>query len=250
MKSIGFVMSEHGFTQDRCKNMFQNSGFTVYEKYPDIYQLMELPEDLDAYLIFATDSLHLNTAAAVYLKERIEDFSVPCFLMGDATVISTVLELLPANNIMGIYRKPYEIKSAVPEIINGISAFAENRRRKILVVDDSGPMLRTIKSWLEDRYNIITANSGAVALRQLSATKPDLVLLDYEMPVCDGRQVLEMIRTDPAVADIPVIFLTANDNTEDIQRVLALKPAGYILKTLPPSEIIAHVDSFFIRNNM
>ncbi len=67
------------------------------------------------------------------------------------------------------------------------------------------------------------------------------------MPVCDGRQVLEMIRTETEFADIPVIFLTSRGDKESVLEVMALKPEGYLLKTMPPAEIIRSVDEFFER---
>ena len=62
--------------------------------------------------------------------------------------------------------------------------------------------------------------------------KPDLVLLDYEMPVCDGRQTLEMIRSDDDFSQIPVVFLTGVGDRAHIEQVIDLKPQGYLLK--PP----------------
>ena len=62
--------------------------------------------------------------------------------------------------------------------------------------------------------------------------RPDLILLDYEMPVCDGKQTLEMIRADEDLRDIPVLFLTGVSDRAHIEAVLDLKPAGYMLK--PP----------------
>ena len=120
----------------------------------------------------------------------------------------------------------------------------------ILVVDASGAMLRNVKGWLEDRYQVILANSGAMAIKYLATNRPDLVLLDYEMPVVDGRQVLEMIRTETEFADVPVIFLTSKDDRESVMQVMALKPEGYLLKTMEPERIIAEVDAFFERQKM
>ena len=79
----------------------------------------------------------------------------------------------------------------------------------------------------------------------MSQSRPDLVLLDYEMPVVDGRQVLEMIRSEPDFASIPVIFLTSKNDKESIMKVLELKPEGYLLKTMKPSDIVRSVDEFF-----
>ena len=94
---------------------------------------------------------------------------------------------------------------------------------------------------------MVLANSGAMAIKCLAVNRPDLILLDYEMPICDGRQVLEMIRAESDFSDIPVIFLTGKNDKESVMKVTALKPEGYLLKTMPPQEIIQYIDEFFLR---
>ena len=126
-----------------------------------------------------------------------------------------------------------------------IKNYGNHNKKKVLVVDDSGAMLRNVKGWLEEKYQVILANSGAMAIKYLATNRPDLVLLDYEMPVVDGKQVLEMIRTETSFADIPVIFLTSKGDKESVMKVMALKPEGYLLKTLSPQEIVKAVDDFF-----
>ena len=79
----------------------------------------------------------------------------------------------------------------------------------------------------------------------MSQSLPDLILLDYEMPVIDGRQVLEMIRSESDFSAVPVIFLTSKNDKESIMKVLNLKPEGYLLKTMKPAEIVKAVDDFF-----
>jgi DNA-binding NarL/FixJ family response regulator len=73
------------------------------------------------------------------------------------------------------------------------------------------------------------------------------VLLDYEMPVVNGKQVLEMIRTENEFSDIPVMFLTGKNDRESIEQVMSLKPEGYILKTTKPEQIVQMIDEFFER---
>ena len=75
--------------------------------------------------------------------------------------------------------------------------------------------------------------------------RPDLVLLDYEMPVCKGNQILEMIRSEPEFADIPVIFLTDRVDRESVEKVLEFKPNGYLSKVLKPDLIKEKIDQFF-----
>lgn len=119
----------------------------------------------------------------------------------------------------------------------------------MLVVDDSDFMLKTMQDLLCDDYNVVLAKSGMSAIRTITLNRPDLVLLDYEMPVCDGGQVLEMIRSEEECADIPVIFLTSRVDRESVKKVINLKPEGYLSKTLQPSDVKREVDHFFERRS-
>lgn len=121
----------------------------------------------------------------------------------------------------------------------------KQQKKKILVVDDSDFMRGTIKNLLGSDYDVIGANSSISAIQSITVNRPDLVLLDYEMPVCDGRQTLEMIRSEKATANIPVIFLTGKGDRESVKKVMALKPEGYLLKTMPEDEIKKIIDDFF-----
>ncbi len=105
-------------------------------------------------------------------------------------------------------------------------------KKRILVVDDNGAQLRTMKKMLEEYYEVALAISGAQAMTSIGKKRPDLILLDYEMPVCDGKMTLEMIRADEDLQSIPVVFLTSINDRANIEAVLKLKPAGYFLK--PP----------------
>lgn len=115
-------------------------------------------------------------------------------------------------------------------------------KKCILVIDDSGMMLRLIKSWFEDKYQVILANSGAMALKYLSGNIPDIILLDYEMPVMNGLEVLEKIRTETKAADVPVLFLTSKDDISDVLKDLTFKTDGYVLKSMKPEEIVQIVE--------
>ena len=63
------------------------------------------------------------------------------------------------------------------------------------------------------------------------------------MPVCDGKQTLEMIRADDELAEIPVIFLTSVNDREHIEAVLSLKPAGYLLKPPVKERLVEAIDN-------
>ncbi len=117
-----------------------------------------------------------------------------------------------------------------------------NGKKRILVVDDNGTALRTIKAMLEDTYEVAIAISGAQAMTSIGKKRPDLILLDYEMPVCDGKMTLEMIRADEDLTSIPVVFLTAVNDRANIEAVLKLKPAGYFLKPPVKDRLLAEIE--------
>lgn len=118
-------------------------------------------------------------------------------------------------------------------------------KKKLLLVDDSMTMRYAMKELLQESYEVTLAESGVSAIRCMTLEQPDLVLLDYEMPVCDGAQVLEMIRSETAFADVPVIFLTSRSDKGSISKVIPLKPAGYILKSQKLVDIKKNIDEFF-----
>ncbi len=118
----------------------------------------------------------------------------------------------------------------------------EDGRKKVLVVDDNAAALRSIKGMLEEKYQVTLANSGMKAMASIGKNHPDLILLDYEMPVCDGRQTLEMIRAEEDFEHIPVIFLTGVNDRAHIEAVLKLRPAGYLLKPAVPEKLIAAIE--------
>lgn len=123
-----------------------------------------------------------------------------------------------------------------------------NRKPKILIVDDSEFMRGRMVKLLQADYDLIEASSSISAIKKIAVNRPNLVLLDYEMPVCDGRQALEMIRSENDIADIPVMFLTGRGDRESIKNVVALKPEGYLLKNMSDEEIKKSIDNFFAKS--
>lgn len=225
-------------------------GHNTINSSLNVKSLSEITEPQELVLVFADEDLSDNTTALVYLKDKaIEDDTV-VFAVGDSSELGMLEKLIPKAMIVRTFSRPVNVR----EVVDTIDTFLkdENRvnKKKILVVDDSGAMLRNVKGWLESKYQVILANSGTMAIKYLMTDKPDLILLDYEMPVLSGKQVLEMIRSEMDFADIPVIFLTSKGDRQSVIDVMSLKPEGYMLKTLTPGEIIQTVDDFFLRKKI
>lgn len=146
---------------------------------------------------------------------------------------------------------PIEADNAMDEVEKYLMKREEQQekggRKKVLVVDDSLTIRQAMKQLLEPDYEVALAESGVAAIRTITLNRPNLVLLDYEMPVCDGGQTLEMLRSEKAFEDIPVIFLTGRRDTETMIKVMPLKPAGYLLKHSKPADIKKEIDGFFAK---
>lgn len=117
-------------------------------------------------------------------------------------------------------------------------------KKHILIVDDDPMMLRLIKNELRERYNVATAVSGKIAFDFLERKQQqmDLILLDYEMPEEDGPTVFGKLRLNPKTRDVPIVFLTGINDREKIQKVLAMKPQGYLLKPIECEKLIQTIE--------
>ncbi|SFK11945.1 Response regulator receiver domain-containing protein [Succinivibrio dextrinosolvens] len=102
-----------------------------------------------------------------------------------------------------------------------------------------------VRGWLNEDYDVVPVNSGAQALQYLAIHKPDLILLDYEMPILNGPQVLESIRSLENLRDIPVLFLTSVDEKKMVSRAISLKPDGYLLKSYNKNKLLEVIVRFF-----
>lgn len=143
-----------------------------------------------------------------------------------------------------------EILDCVAERLGRITEKEESEpevfetKKMILLIDDNALQLRVIKTMIPDAYDVQMATSGAKALSIMGKKKPALIFLDYEMPGCDGRMTLEMIRNIEELSNIPVVFLTGVKDKEHIKAVLRLNPAGYLLKPADKDRILETIEQF------
>lgn len=110
-------------------------------------------------------------------------------------------------------------------------------KETVLIVDDQPNNLKVIASVLSDEYNLSIANSGANALKNLENVFPDVILLDIMMPDMDGFQVCRKIKQDPRTNEIPIIFLTAKTDIEDIMTAFDAGGVDYITKPFNQREV-------------
>ncbi|MFC8532151.1 response regulator [Nocardia sp. NPDC057227] len=129
----------------------------------------------------------------------------------------------------------------------------------LLVEDDPGDELMTREAFEDNKIgnNLYVAHDGEEALDFLyrkgpwgEAPRPDLILLDLNLPKYDGRQVLERIKSDPDLASIPVVVLTTSAAEEDILRSYKLHANAYVTKPVDLDQFVAaikQIDDFFVQ---
>ncbi len=117
----------------------------------------------------------------------------------------------------------------------------------ILLVDDQPANLQVLLQTLEGLgCKLLVAKNGEAALTIAQKARPDLILLDIMMPGIDGFEVCRRLKADPATEEIPVIFLSALDETADKVRGLQLGAVDYVAKPFQPEEVIARVNTHLI----
>lgn len=246
MENVVIISETQGFLISTLREHLEAADCAVSIAGASVDKISKIPHPVGVALIYASEELLEDHQALIYIRDRAMEEGTAIFLVGSESEVEEIETVIPRSMVRGIYFRPINVNAVAQELTDYIRERHQTERKKVLVVDDSGAMLRNVKGWLEDKYQVILANSGTMAIKYLTLNRPDLILLDYEMPVIDGRQVLEMIRSESDFRDVPVIFLTSKDDRESVLNVMAMKPDGYLLKSLRPEQIVQSVDDFFL----
>lgn len=248
MQNILIITEKNSFLTLSMAEQLQKLDYQTVITELDIQQIAGLEESFEAILLYMESDVAEKTQELVYLRDKAVEEDLPVFYMGEDE--DNLKDILPSNILKEVFERPVDVQNCAKSMDKYIKNHGKSIKKKILVVDDSGAVLRNVKGWLEDKYQVILANSGAMAIKYLATNRPDLVLLDYEMPVVNGRQVLEMIRTETEFCDVPVIFLTGKNDRASIMDVMQLKPEGYLLKSMEPQQIVQAIDDFFAKRSL
>jgi putative two-component system response regulator len=114
-------------------------------------------------------------------------------------------------------------------------------KKVIMLVDDNMTNLKVGREILKDKYTTYPLPSADTMFYLLKSVRPDMILLDIEMPEMNGFEALRKLKTDPAYADIPVIFLTAKSGENDEREGLGLGAIDYIYKPFSPSLLLLRI---------
>ena len=114
---------------------------------------------------------------------------------------------------------------------------------KVLLVDDTEFYLKAYKMKLvADGYEVGTAANGVEAIKAVATDRPDIILLDLMMPVMDGFKVLQVIKDDPNLNQIPVVVFSAKGNTDEVVKAMSAGATDFLVKaTTTPNKVVEKI---------
>ena len=234
---------------DALVNNLTEAGFTTVLSEPEVARIEAEREECDIVLVLAGEYVYDSAEALVYLKDITADDDIPLCIIGYSEELAQIRKYIPEEFISRSFKRPFDAKYIADELKTISKAVSENRLgKRILLVDDDPTFLKMLQGWLSKRYRITAVKSGMQAITYIANHTTDLILLDYDLPITPGPQVMEMIRSEFNASEIPIIFLTGKSDRESILKVMRLKPQGYLLKTMCKDDIVSAIDNYFVEH--
>jgi CheY-like chemotaxis protein len=252
IKRVLLIGNEKSFMANAVAKGLEHENYRVIHAEPSSAGVMAVADRPAVYLLYLGDHVADKTELLQYLDECIDAERFFLYLIGTPEEFERAYRVLSKSKVTDEFVRPLDIKMVAKELNAAVmsSEMGDEDKKKILVVDDDGTMLRMIRTWLSVKYQVYMASSGKIAISFLAGNQVDLVLLDYEMPVMNGPEVFRVLRDNPDTASIPVMFLTAKNDKNSVITAASLGPEKYLLKTMPKAKLLQSIDGFFISQNL
>ena len=227
-KQIAIIAYQYSVVVKGIENRFKSEGYDVIVISDRFDELSRTASNASLFMTYLPGDImedHIKIRQLAGIGKTVTDLGRAMILLGELKYHSDLLEELPELRTFPWVNRPLDMEKfaqLVDKVISG--EVATTVKKRILIVDDDPSYAKMVREWIKDIYrvDIVTAGMQAITflLKARESDPVDLILLDYEMPVVDGPQVLQMLRQEPATADIPVIFLTGNGTKEAVTRVM------------------------------
>ncbi len=242
------VSATDSFLASSLVSKLETVGIAAGFSHGKIKEIEKIRDRIELFILFLSPEMEEMTESLVYLKDAASDLDRKFILIGDQTEKKMVEGIIPETLVLEWFERPL----IMDDLMKCIQKYmeentGENRKKTVLIVDDDITYMRTVYEWLKDSYHVGMASSGVQAISYLARNKADLVLLDYEMPVANGPQVLEMLKSDSETGQIPVMFLTGHGDKDSVLSVVSLCPVDYLLKTIDKPTLLEKLHDFFAK---
>ncbi|MCR4687734.1 MAG: response regulator [Lachnospiraceae bacterium] len=249
-KRVIVISEASGFILEAIvTNINKTDTLKASKMIADTGVVKNIPPETDMILLYLDESNKYSNKFLATLEDEYvnSNFSAPVFLLGDSNEVALAKKKLIKIPIVGVFNRPINVKETTEELCKVASNNKYHSKKRLLVVDDDPVMRVTLSGWLSNRYVFHSVNAGDNAIDFLKLHDVDLVLLDYEMPVLNGPQTLDLIRRDEDIKDTPVMFLTSRNDRESVLSVKDMGVERYLLKTLDSEDIVDAIHDFFVK---
>ena len=246
MKRVLFTGEKESFLVRVLLKKLHDAGLVCEFVHWGVNEINSKWNDTKLVVMYMDEGETPQDSALHFLCEKMIEDGVQMIPVGDRNAIRFIKDRVSGDLVYAVYERPIDNAAFVDNVSEMFRKLESGEFRKtVLIVDDDPGYLGLVREWLKGTYKVAMANSGLQAIKWLGKNKADLILLDHEMPVTTGPQVLEMLRSEEETKNIPVIFLTGKGDKESVMAVVALKPEGYFLKTIEREELLAKLNNFF-----
>ena len=244
------VSESDGFLAKSLIGKLEGSGMEAVFAHADIKDIETVSEGAGIFVLFMSEELLDMPKILVYIKDMVLDRDLGLILIGEQDQYDKVIKTVTDQAVTEHFERPLDIERLVKRIASYLEEnTGEKRKKTILIVDDDITYMRTVYEWLKGTYHVGMASNGVQAISYLAKTQADLILLDYEMPVANGPQVLSMLKNDSDTGHIPVMFLTGHGDRDSVLSVVGLSPVDYLLKTIDKQTLLRKLRDFFGRKD-
>ena len=247
-QNIALVMFQYSVVVKGIEKKLQDLGYHVEMVQDRFEKIADMAKNIDLFLLYLPNDI-VDDEPKKLIFSNIIDAVLKAennmVVIGEHKDHADLLAALSDLKKFEWIDRPVDMEKFGSIIRRNVGKKAAGKKR-LLLVDDDPLYAKMVREWIKDDYkvDIVTAGMQAISflLKVPEDEKVDMILLDYEMPVVDGPQVLQMLRQEPATENIPVTFLTGHGDRESVSRVMALKPAGYVLKTITRADLLKYLE--------
>ncbi len=245
---VVIVSSSDSFLAKSLMTKLEEAGVSAGFSHTLITEMESHLETAELVILFAGEDVEEMPESIVYLKDSLIDKEQGLILISEEEQYDAVKKMIPEQLITQWQKRPVDIDRMVKSVCGYLDENSgEKRKKTVLIVDDDITYMRTVYEWLKGSYHVGMASNGVQAISYLAKNKADLILLDYEMPIANGPQVLSMLKADSQTEEIPVMFLTGHGDRDSVLSVVGLSPVDYLLKTIDKDTLLKKLSDFFAK---
>ncbi|MBR4515016.1 MAG: response regulator [Lachnospiraceae bacterium] len=244
-KNIVIVLYQYSVVVKGIERKLKEMDFNVQilsENIDDHDTLERYAMNNDTFILYLPPDINENNlrrSEMTDIIETVKEVRRSIVLIGEKKDHEELSAEVPGVSSCRWFDRPVDVAALANAIEKGdFKPVASDGKKRVLIVDDDPSYAGMVREWIRDMYHVDIVTAGMQAITFLVKNKVDLILLDYEMPIIDGPQVLQMLRQEESTKDIPVVFLTGVGTKEEVARVISLKPNGYILKSTTREDLI------------